>query len=204
MQYCVKNYIDFLSLISLSYFFTVLTLIIQLCSAIRWLNSCIYKRVTLIIVNLMIFINLSSQPSRFLQMHLPRFCLCLIKVLMESDWWQNFLVIKKSCDRNSYVAGRACRNVTVTSLMGSFQITSEIYRIANNLICQASNIVVISHLKQFIGCSLTINHEGHACFMNNQSSSSISRLDNDELLRAMGLFKFRDGVGQISFSTGDP
>lgn len=87
--------------------------------------------------------------------------------------------------------------------MGSFQITAEIYRIANNLIYQASNVVVISHLKQFIGCSLTINHKGHACFMNNQSNSSISRLDNDELLRAMGLFKLRDGVGQISFSTGN-
>lgn len=181
-------------------FFWLITL---LCSVIRRLNSCLHKRVTLITVNLMIFINLSSQPCRFLQMHLLRFCLCLIKVLMENDWWQNFLVIKKSCDRNSYVAGRACRNVTVTSLMGSFQITSEIYRIANNLICQASNVVVISHLKQFIGCSLTINHEGHACFMNNQSSSSISMLDNDELLRAMGLFKLRDGVGQISFSTGN-
>lgn len=60
-----------------------------------------------------------------------------------------------------------------------------IYRIANNLICQGSNVVVISHLKQFIGCSFTIIHEGHACFMNNQSNSNTSRLDNEELLRGM-------------------
>lgn len=70
-------------------------------------------------------------------------------------------------------------------LMGYFQIASVIYRIANNLICQASNIVVISHLKQFIGCSFTIIHEGHACFMNNQSNSNTGRLDNEELLRGM-------------------
>lgn len=70
-------------------------------------------------------------------------------------------------------------------LMGYFQIASVIYRIENNLICQASNVVVISHLKQFIGCSLTIIHEGHACFMNNQSNSNTSRLDNEELLRGM-------------------
>lgn len=69
--------------------------------------------------------------------------------------------------------------------MGYFQITSVIYRIANNLICQASNVVVISHLKQFIGCSLTIIHEGHACFMNNQSNSNTSRLDNEKLLRGI-------------------
>lgn len=69
-------------------------------------------------------------------------------------------------------------------LMGYFQIASVIYRIANNLICQASN-VVISHLKQFIGCSLTIIHEGHACFMNNPSNSNTSRLDNEKLLRGM-------------------
>lgn len=70
------------------------------------------------------------------------------------------------------------RNVTMMPLMGYFQITSEIYRLGNNLICQASTVVVISHLKQFIGCSLTIIHEGHACFMNNQSNSNISRMDN--------------------------
>lgn len=77
------------------------------------------------------------------------------------------------------------RNVTMMPLMAYFQITSVIYRIANNLICQASNVVLISHLKQFIGCSLTIIHEGHACFMNNQSNSKTSRLDNEELLRGI-------------------
>jgi len=95
-----------------------------------------------------------------------------------------FLVIKKSCDRDGYIVGRV-QNVTVMPLMGYVQITSEIYRIANNLICQSSNVVVISHLKQFIGCSLTTIHEGHACFMNNQSNPNISRLDNEELLRGM-------------------
>jgi len=95
-----------------------------------------------------------------------------------------FLVIKKTCDRDGYVVGRVekCHH---DPLMAYFQITSEIYRIANNLICQASNVVLISHLKQFIGCSLTIIHEGHACFMNNQSNSKTSRLDNEELLRGM-------------------
>lgn len=92
-------------------------------------------------------------------------------------------VIKKSSDRGGYVV--EWRNVTMMPLIGYFQIASVIYRIANNLICQASNIVVISHLKQFIGCSLTIIHEGHACFMNNQSNSNTSRLDNEELLRGM-------------------
>lgn len=77
------------------------------------------------------------------------------------------------------------KNVTMMPLMAYFQITSVIYRIANNLICQASNVVLISHLKQFIGCSLTIIHEGHACFMNNQSNSKTSRLDNEELLRGI-------------------
>lgn len=77
------------------------------------------------------------------------------------------------------------RNVNVMPLMGYFQITSMIYRIANNLICQASNVVLISHLKQFIGCSLTIIQEGHACFMNNKSNSETSRLDNEKLLRGM-------------------
>lgn len=77
------------------------------------------------------------------------------------------------------------RNVTMMPLMGYFQIASVIYRIANNLICQASNVVVISHLKQFIGCSLTIIHKGHACFMNNQSNSKTSMLHNEELLRGM-------------------
>lgn len=94
-----------------------------------------------------------------------------------------FPVIKKSCGRDGYVV--EWRNVTMMLLMGYFQIASVIYRIANNLICQASNIVVISHLKQFIGCSLTIIHEGHACFMNNQSNSNSSSLDNEELLRGM-------------------
>lgn len=89
------------------------------------------------------------------------------------------------------------RNVTVTSLMGYFRITSEIYRIANNLICRASNVVVISHLKQFIGCSLAIIHGGHACFMNNQSNSNCNGLHNDELFRGIELFKLRDGVGKI-------
>lgn len=69
--------------------------------------------------------------------------------------------------------------------MGYFQIASVIYKIANNLICQASNIVVISHLKQFIRCSLIIIHEGLACFMNDQSNSNPSRLHNEELLRGM-------------------
>lgn len=94
-----------------------------------------------------------------------------------------YAVIKKSCDRDGYVV--EWRNVTMMPLMGYFQIASVIYRIANNLICQASNIVVISHLKQFIGCSLTIIHEGHACFTNNQSNSNTSRLDNEKLLRGM-------------------
>lgn len=73
--------------------------------------------------------------------------------------------------------------------MGYFQISPVIYRIANNLACQASNIVVISHLKQFIGCSLIIIHESPACFMNDQSNSNTSRLHNEELLRRMRPFQ---------------
>lgn len=69
-------------------------------------------------------------------------------------------------------------------LMGYFQMASVIYKIENNLIDQASNIVVISHLKQFIGCSLII-HGGLACFMKDQSNSNTSRLHNEELLRGI-------------------
>lgn len=84
--------------------------------------------------------------------------------------------------------------------MGYFQIASVIYRIANNLICQASNVVVISHLKQFIGCSLTIIHEGHACFMNNQSNSNTSRLDNEKLLRGMRPTQVQKWKGKVPFA----
>lgn len=73
--------------------------------------------------------------------------------------------------------------------MAYFQISPVIYKIANNLTCQASNIVVISHLKQFIGCSLIIIHESPACFMNDQSNSNTSRLHNEELLRRMRPFQ---------------
>lgn len=85
-------------------------------------------------------------------------------------------------------------------LMGYFQIASVIYRIANNLICQASNVVVISHLKQFIGCSLTIIHEGHACFMNNQSNSNTSRLDNEKLLRGIRPTQVQKWKGKVPFA----
>lgn len=68
-------------------------------------------------------------------------------------------------------------------LMACFQIASAIYKIANNLICLVSNIVIISHLKQFIRCPLIIIHEGLAGFMNDQSNSSPNRLRNEELLK---------------------
>lgn len=126
--------------------------------------------------------------------------LILLRALMESDWWQNSLWLKRAVTA-MVVFQEESRNVTVTSLMGYFRITSEIYRIANNWICRASNVVVISHLKQFIGCSLAIIHGGHACFMNNQSNSNCNGLDNDELFRGIELFKLRDGVGQILSSS---
>lgn len=42
-------------------------------------------------------------------------------------------------------------------------------QVHDNLKCQSSNSVVISHLKQFIGCSSTIIQQCQACFMDNQS-----------------------------------
>lgn len=125
--------------------------------------------------------------------------LILLRALMESDWWQNSSRLKRAVTE-TVVFQEESRNVTVTSLMGYFRITSEIYRIANNWICRASNVVVISHLKQFIGCSLAIIHEGHACFMNNLSNSNFHGLDDDELFRGMGPIELRDGRGGI-FST---
>lgn len=86
-----------------------------------------------------------------------------------------------SCDGDGYDV--EWRNVEMMPLMGYFQIAPVIYKIANNLICLASNIVVISHLKQFIRCPLIIIHEGLACFMSDQSNSSPSRLHNEELLK---------------------
>lgn len=68
-------------------------------------------------------------------------------------------------------------------LMGCFQIASAIYKIANNLICLVSNIVIISHLKQFIRRPLIIIHAGLASFMNDQSNWSPNRLNNEELLK---------------------
>lgn len=70
------------------------------------------------------------------------------------------------------------------ALMACFQIASAIYKIANNLICLLSNIVIISHLKQFIRCPLVIIHGGLAGFMNDQSNWSPNRLHNEEEFRS--------------------
>lgn len=91
-----------------------------------------------------------------------------------------FTLIIMSCDGDGYGVQR--RNVKMMPLMGCFQIASAIYKIANNLICLVSNIVIISHLKQFIRCPLIIIHEGLAGFMNDQSNLSPNRLHNEELL----------------------
>lgn len=67
--------------------------------------------------------------------------------------------------------------------MAGFQTASAIYKIANNLICLVSNIVIISHLKQFIGRPLIIIDEGLASFMSDQSGWSPGRRRNEELLK---------------------
>lgn len=92
-----------------------------------------------------------------------------------------FSLIIMSCDGDGYdVRGR---NVKMMPLMACFQIASAIYKIANNLICLVSNIVIISHLKQFIRRPLIIIHGGLAGFMNDQSNWSPDRPHNEELLK---------------------
>lgn len=90
-------------------------------------------------------------------------------------------LIIMSCDGDGYDVGR--RNVEMTPLMACFQIASAIYKIANNLICLVSNIVIISHLKQFIRCPLIRIHGGLAGFTNDQSNLSPNRPHNEELVQ---------------------